>query len=104
MTTIETLRNVSKVVPNSAPPPVSRTIQPLGQRLSVEVNYDEEQWVAVEAHTGMFGEGDTRTAALDDLTHGLFELRTELANHRESLAPRLRGELAAIEAYIGPAE
>jgi hypothetical protein len=52
----------------------------------------------------MFGEGDTRHDALADLAQGLNVLRHELAMNRVNLAPRLQGQLAALEAAIGPAE
>lgn len=100
---VETLRNVSTVVPTSSPPPISRTIRPLGDQLSIQIEFDEGQWVAVERYTGMFGEGDTRDDALADLARGLNGLRHELAMNRVNLAPRLQGQLAAIEAAIGPA-
>lgn len=102
-TMVETLRNVSTVVPTSTPSPVSRTIRPLGDRLRVEVVHDEGQWVAVEGFTGMFGEGDTREDAVADLGRGLIDLRRELSAHRDNLSPRLQNHLVAIEAVIGPA-
>jgi hypothetical protein len=100
-TTTAELRNVSTVV--SAAPATNVTIQPLGHRVSVEIVYDEGQWVAVEGFTGMFGEGDTKSEAFTDLMRGLVDLRQELALHREALTPQLRDQLAAIEAVIGSA-
>lgn len=103
-TTVETLRNVSTVVPSSAPANVSLTIQPLGDRLRVTIVYEDDQWVAVEGYTGMFGEGDTKGEAVADLGRGLVGLREELAMHREDLTERLQDQFAALEAVIGPAE
>ncbi len=102
-TIVETLRNISSIVPSNAPAPVNLTIQPLGDRLSVEIVFDEGQWVAVEGFTGMFGEGDTKDEAFADIVRGLFKLRAELAAHRDSLSARLRDRLAALEAVIGNA-
>ena len=99
-TTTAELRNVSTVA--RAVPARNVTIQPLAPGLRVEITYDEGQWVAVEPYTGMFGEGDTKDEAQADLVQGLDDLRKNLLANRDTLAGRLGGQLAVLEAYLGP--
>lgn len=61
--------------------------------LAMAVHYDADQWVAVEAATGMFGEGDTELEALRDLVVSLYELRGDLAGAYENLDDRLEQQL-----------
>ena len=60
-----------------------------------EVRWDEDQWVAVDPFTGMFGEGDSYARALASLYQTLTEHRDDLERHAERLAPECADQLQA---------
>lgn len=69
-------------------------------QLQLHVEWDEDEWVATEPETGMFGEGDTPTEALDDLVVSLGRLRDELRANVGNLGSGLAENLAFLEASL----
>lgn len=66
--------------------------------LEIVVEWDADQYVAVEGLTNMFGEGDSPPEALEDLVLSLRELRDALAIDDGRLAPDLQEQLEVLRA------
>ena len=98
--TTKTLSNSPQVHTGAAPAPDS-IVSPIGPKLRVEVAFEDDQWVAQEVMTAMFGEGDTKDAAIADLMQTLGSLYSELNGHQADLAPRLKTQLRALRAVFG---
>ncbi len=60
-----------------------------------EVRHEGSQWVAIEYETGMFGEGDDPTQAVNDLVSSLDYLRRDLAGSG-ALTGELQQDLEAL--------
>ncbi len=67
----------------------------------VEIVWDEDQWVATEAATQIFGEGDTVAEANADLFASLSAYHQALAGERGKLSPRLEEHLMLLDAVLG---
>jgi hypothetical protein len=83
---------------------VGQTISPAFARaaaLSVDLVWDEDQWLALEPVTQMFGEGGTPLEAYEDLMGSLRSYRESLKAGGSRLAPRLLGHLELLEATLG---
>jgi hypothetical protein len=68
--------------------------------LSVHVAWDDDQWLAIEIATQMFGEGDTPDEAYRDLFQSLKTYRSELQADASPLAPRLFRHLQLLDAAL----
>lgn len=64
--------------------------------LQYGVIYDQDQWVATEEVTGMYGEGDTPDDAYHDLAASLRELRGHLEHYEAQLTNSLSSQLALL--------
>ena len=58
------------------------------------------EWLAIDSLVGDYGLGGTCAAAVEDLVGTLFEDRDLLRGHRDALAPRLRRDLAVLDADL----
>ncbi len=58
------------------------------------------EWLAIDSLVGGYGLGGTCAAAVEDLVGTLFEDRDLLRGHRDALAPRLRRDLAVLDADL----
>jgi hypothetical protein len=64
--------------------------------LQISVAPEDDQWVAVEYLTSMFGEGDHPAAAVDDLIRSLRELHDDLEAHVGRMVPAFERQLDAL--------
>lgn len=70
--------------------------------LVLEVAWDDDQYVASEELTGLFGEGDTVDEALRDLIRSMSDLWRELMARRESLGHHMEQQLSTLSAaFLG---
>lgn len=64
--------------------------------LQYSVFYDQNQWVATEDVTGMYGEGDYPDDALHDLAESLRELRGHMEYYETRLSNSQASQLALL--------
>jgi hypothetical protein len=69
--------------------------------LTVQVFWDDDQWLAIEAFTDAFGEGDTPAEAQKDLLDSLHEYRRALGAEPGPLSDRLADHLRLLNAALG---
>ncbi|HUZ30220.1 MAG TPA: hypothetical protein VMU90_13305 [Solirubrobacteraceae bacterium] len=72
-----------------------------GPALAIEITWDDDQWLAVEATTAAFGEGDTPAEAQEDLLKSLREYRRALEAEPGLLADRLTEHLRLLNTALG---
>lgn len=65
-----------------------------------EIVADDDEFVASEPQTGMYGEGDSQEEAVVSLLQSLANLREELRSHGEELSPELRADLAFLNQIL----
>lgn len=64
--------------------------------LTIEVRPENDQYIALEHETGMFGEGDDVEEAMIDLLTSLHEHRDDLLAHEPRLSRHLQHQLEAL--------
>jgi hypothetical protein len=95
------ISNSPQQLHDEALPAVDSIHTPVGRKLRVTLVFEDNQWIAQEAFTAMFGEGDTQEAAMEDLFGSLTALFQELDANQDDLAPRLKGQLRELRALFG---
>jgi hypothetical protein len=70
--------------------------------LSAVLDRIDDEFVATDVVTGMYGEGDTEPEALSSLMVSLRNLRTSLREHKGTIAPDLAGDLAYLNRILWP--
>jgi hypothetical protein len=68
--------------------------------LSVAIEQVDDEFIASEARTGMYGEGDTSGSAIASLLQSLHDLRDTLHGREGHLAPDLVAELEYLDRIL----
>lgn len=68
--------------------------------LSVAIEQVDDEFVASEPRTGMYGEGDTAALAIASLVQSLHDLRDTLRGREGHLAPDLVAELEYLDRIL----
>jgi hypothetical protein len=96
------LKNGPQTIYADAEPDIDSIVQPLGRRMQISTSFVDDQWLAEESFTAMYGEGDTQEQAWDDLVRSLLHLMADLGTNAATLSPRLKDQLRELEVVLGP--